>query len=212
MANIPALSLIELIGYFAGGITFWAMFRKTMIPLRVGAVCGNAGLVIFGLLAPSYPTLVLHALLLPLNTLRLIQMIRLVKEIREAASEGASLDPLLPYMRRQRAAAGTVLFRLGDRPDRMIVIQSGTVLLEEIDLRCGAGDVLGEIGAFTPENRRTCTAVCETDCVLYTLANDAMVQLYYQNPRFGMFLVRIIVRRLLKNWRDADARARSLVL
>ena len=36
-------------------------------------------------------------------------------------------------------------------------------------------------------------------------SDDAMVQLYYQNPRFGMFMVRIIVRRLLKNWQDADA-------
>lgn len=208
MEDVP---IIDMIGYFGGGVTLWGLYQKTMIPLRVGAVCGNIGFLIFGLLAPSNPTLILHALLLPLNTYRMIQMIRLVREIRESASESNSLDPLLPYMTEKREKAGTVLFRINDAPDRMIVIKSGTIMLTEIDARCGAGDVLGEIGAFTPDSRRTCSAVCESDCELYTLSNDAMMQLFYQNPRFGMFLVRIIVQRLLKNWEDADARARALL-
>ena len=184
---------------------------KTMIPLRVGALCGNLGFMAFGFFAGSYPTLVLHTLLLPLNGLRLAQMLRLVREIRDAAGESNSLDPLLPYMRQIKEKAGTVLFRINDAPDRMIVIKSDTIVLEEIDTRCGPGDVLGEIAVFTPDSRRTCTAVCETDCKLYALSNEAMIQLYYQNPRFGMFLVRIIVRRLLDNWQAADARSKALL-
>ena len=66
--------------------------------------------------------MILHALLLPLNTLRLVQMIRLVREIREASSEN-SLDPLLPYMKLKKEQAGTVLFNKGDASDRMIVIR-----------------------------------------------------------------------------------------
>ena len=211
MAVLEGMSYIDLIGYFGGGITLWGMYVKTMIPLRVGALCGNLGFMAFGFFAGSYPTLVLHTLLLPLNGLRLAQMLRLVREIRGAAGEGNSLDPLLPYMRQIEEKAGTVLFRINDAPDRMIVIKSGTIVLEEIDTRCGAGDVLGEIAAFTPDSGRTCTAVCETDCELYSLSNEAMMQLYYQNPRFGMFLVRIIVRRLLDNWQAADARAKALL-
>ena len=199
MSFTEAIPYIDLIGYLGGGITVWGIYQKTMIPLRVGAVCGNVGFLIFGLLATSYPTLILHSLLLPLNVYRMAQMIRLVREIREAASETNSLDPLLPFMTEKREKAGTVLFRINDAPDRMIVIKSGTIMLTEVDARCGAGDVLGEIAAFTPDSRRTCSAVCETDCELYTLSNDAMIQLFYQNPRFGMFLVRIIVQRLLKN-------------
>ena len=105
-------------------------------------------------------------------------------------------------------AAGTVLFRKGDRSDRMIVIAHGTVHLDEIGVDCGPGDGLGEIGAFTPDNRRTCTGVCATDCDLYTISNDDMMQLYYQNPQFGMYLMWIIVARLLTNWQDAEARAK----
>lgn len=211
MSFTEIVPYVDLIGYLGGSVTLWGLYQKTMIPLRGGAVAGNVGFIAFGLLVSSYPTLVLHTLLLPLNTYRLIQMIRLVREVREAASQTNSLDPLLPYMMKKREPAGTILFRIGDAPDRMIVIKSGTVRLEEIDVRCGAGDVLGEIAAFTPDNRRTCTAVCESGCELYTLRNEAMIQLFYQNPRFGMFLMRVIVQRLLKNWQEADARARALL-
>lgn len=211
MSFMEIVPYVDLVGYLGGTVTLWGLFQKTMIPLRVGAVAGNAGFMAFGLLVPSYPTLVVHALLLPLNIYRMIQMIRLIREVREAATKTNSLDPLLPYMKAKREPAGAVLFRIDDTPDRMIVIKSGTVRLEEIDINCGAGDVLGEIAAFTPDNRRTCTAVCDTDCELYTLSNEAMIQLFYQNPRFGMFLTRVIVQRLLKNWQDADARARALL-
>ena len=211
MSFLEAVSYVDLIGYFGGGITLWGLYQRTMIPLRVGAVAGNLGFIGFGLLAGSYPTLVLHAVLLPLNGYHLYQMMRLIRDIRDAADHGNSLEPLLPFMQRVREEAGTVLFRKDDAPDRMIVIHEGTIMLEEIDVRCGPGDVLGEIAAFTPDNRRTCTAVCETECELFTLSNDAMVQLFYQNPRFGMFLVRVIVQRLMKNWQDADARAQALL-
>ena len=166
MPNPADLPWVDMIGYSGGALTIWGMFRKTMIPLRLGAIGGNVGFLIFGLLAPSYPTLITHAVLLPLNTIRMFQMMRLVREIRESSGQDNSLEPLLPFMRREQSKAGTVLFRKDYRPDRMIVIHSGTVLLEELGTRCGEGDVLGEIGAFTPDNHRTCTAVCETACFI----------------------------------------------
>jgi CRP/FNR family transcriptional regulator, cyclic AMP receptor protein len=211
MSFTEIVPYVDLVGYLGGAVTIWGLYQKTMIPLRAGAVLGNVGFIAFGFLAPSYPTLVLHILLLPLNTYRMLQMIRLVREIREAASQTNNLDPLIPYMTEKREPAGSILFRIDDTPDRMIVIKSGTIRLDEIDVRCGAGDVLGEIAAFTPDNRRTCTAICETDCELYSLSNEAMIQLFYQNPRVGMFLTRIIVQRLLKNWQEADARAQALL-
>lgn len=103
----------------------------------------------------------------------------------------------------------SVLFRKNELSDRLILIKSGTVLLEEIDIRLGEHDVLGEIGIFTPENRRTCTAICETECEIFTLSHDIMLQLYYQNPHFGLFLMRLIVGRLVNNWEQADIKAHA---
>ena len=211
MSGLEDFPWVDVVGYVGGVVTLWGMHRKTMISLRVAVIAGNVGFVAFGMLAGSYPTLVLHALLVPLNTLRLVQMMRLIRDIRDATPGAETLAPLYPYMDRASIKAGHVLFRKGDTPEGMVVIRSGTIVLEEIETRIGAGEVLGEVGVFTPENRRTCTAVCETDCELLTPPNDVMIQLYLQNPRFGLYLMRVIVRRLLENWRDADARARVML-
>ncbi|MBL6931833.1 MAG: cyclic nucleotide-binding domain-containing protein [Rhodospirillales bacterium] len=208
--TIETALLIDLIGYLGGAMTLWGVHSKTIIPLRLGAVGGNLGFIIFGLLVPSYPTLVVHALLFPLNAYRTWQMLNLVREIRDAAEGDNNLDALLPYMSKITEPAGSVLFRKGDKPDRMIIIKSGAVHLEEIDVVCGPDDILGEIAAFTPDNRRTCTAICVTKCDLYTLTNDDMIQLYFQNPQFGMYLMRIVVGRLLDNWHNAEARAKAV--
>ncbi|MBL4690768.1 MAG: cyclic nucleotide-binding domain-containing protein [Rhodospirillales bacterium] len=211
MPYLDSITYVDMVGYMGGLVTVWGLNQKTMIPLRAGAVIGNLVFLIFGFLAGSNPTFVVHALLLPLNTYRMLQMLRLVRDMRQSTGENNSLEPLVPFMKREREKAGTELFRLGDAPDRMILIKSGTIILKEIDVRCHEGEVLGEIAMFSPDGRRTCTAVCETDCELFTLSNTAMAQLFAQNPRFAMFLVRVIVQRLLDNWHEADARARARV-
>ena len=137
MADFEFLTWVNAIGYGGGLISLWALHRQTMIPLRVGMIAGNLRFIAFGLAAGSEPTFILHILLAPLNTYRLIQMMPLVREIKEAAVDGGN---------------------------SLVLIRSGSLHLQEIDHHVTAGDVLGEIGAFTPENRRTCTAVCETDC------------------------------------------------
>ena len=34
---------VDLIGYFGGGVTLWGMYRKTIIPLRLGVSPGMWG-------------------------------------------------------------------------------------------------------------------------------------------------------------------------
>ncbi|HYZ11412.1 MAG TPA: hypothetical protein VE962_05910, partial [Actinomycetota bacterium] len=50
----------------------------------------------------------------------------------------------------------------------------------------------GEVGLFAAEGRRTFTAECETDCRLLTITKEKTLELYYQNPKFGMFLMRLV--------------------
>jgi hypothetical protein len=59
---------------------------RTMIPLRVAGITSNCLFIVFGFFGAVYPTLVLHAALLPLNTLRLYQMLQ---SDREGARGGA---------------------------------------------------------------------------------------------------------------------------
>ena len=52
--------------------------------------------------------------------------------------------------------------------------------------------MFGEVGLFAPQNMRTVSAICEDDCRLYTITRETVLQLYYQNPKFGLFLIRLV--------------------
>jgi CRP-like cAMP-binding protein len=70
-----------------------------------------------------------------------------------------------------------------------------------VDVR--AGDLLGEIGVLSPNNLRTDTAVCVEASELYTISQSQVLQLYFQNPEFGFFLIRLVTKRLLNNLGEA---------
>lgn len=138
-------------------------------------------------------------------------MIQLIEDIKKATGTAQNaMAPLLPYMTLEKVKSATTLFSLGDPSEKMYFIHSGTVSLEEFDVEQSTGAMFGEIAVFTSDNRRTCTAVCLDDCEFYTLDTDTMLQLYYQNPDFGMCLVRLLVDRLMHNWKEADSRASAL--
>ncbi len=66
---------VQAIGYLAALITLATFYMKTMIPLRIVGIVSNFTWIAYGALAGVYPPLVLHVLLLPLNFIRLQQMI-----------------------------------------------------------------------------------------------------------------------------------------
>jgi len=84
-------------------------------------------------------------------------------------------------------------------------VLTGEIHLQEIDRTIGAGTVLGEISMFSPDKRRTATAVCATGGELLAISEDKGRQLYFQNPTFGFHLVQLITRRLLENSATTEA-------
>tara|TARA_B100000676_G_scaffold108907_1_gene108893 strand:+ start:601 stop:1299 length:699 start_codon:yes stop_codon:yes gene_type:complete len=188
-----------VLGYASALLSLAAFSRQTLIPLRILAIASNVGFVIYSGLEALGPTLLLHACLLPLNSIRLYEMIQLTRGIHEAKSADFSLDALAPFMKHETYSAGDTVFVKGDEAKRMFVILEGSVSLVEFDKEAGPGDVLGEIGLFSPGGERTATAVCQTDCDMQSVTYDTVMQLYFQNPQFGLFLLQIITRRLLSN-------------
>jgi CRP-like cAMP-binding protein len=181
---------------------FASFFMRTMIPLRLVALASNVAFIAYGLLGLHYgvfgrvyPILVLHSCLLPLNVLRVTQLRRLVAVVHDASDEEV-VRSLLPYMKTEVHADGDVLFKRGDPADRLYVVQSGTVRFADTDRSAGTGDVFGEVGLFAPGGARTLTAVCEGDCRLAAIERDKVLELYYQDPRFGFFLIRLVAGRL----------------
>jgi len=195
---------VEVIGYVGSILMFLSFFMKTMIPLRLTAICANIVMITYTAIKGVPPILILQSCLLPLNILRFVQMKRLVARVKAAARGDFKIEPLLPFMKHATHKDGDVLFKTGDKGDCMYFLQHGRVRLREIDKVLKDGDVFGEIGLLSADKERTATAVCEGECSLYSVTQDVVLQLFYQKPEFSFFLVRLVTKRLLDNLEDAQ--------
>jgi CRP/FNR family transcriptional regulator, cyclic AMP receptor protein len=61
----------DLIGYLGGFLLVLTFFMTSMIPLRITAICSSLAWLAYGCADTLYPIIVLHCVLLPLNTYRL---------------------------------------------------------------------------------------------------------------------------------------------
>jgi CRP/FNR family cyclic AMP-dependent transcriptional regulator len=58
------------------------------------------------------------------------------------------------------------------------------------------GQLVGEMGLFSQGQQRTDGAICETDVELAQVSEDRIWELFYQNPEFGAYLLRIVMQRV----------------
>ena len=75
-------------GYAAVVTSVVTCAMKTMIPLRLVSMVCNTLFIIYGFFGAVYPTFLLNLILLPLNTLRLQEMRKLIRDVEAAASFG----------------------------------------------------------------------------------------------------------------------------
>ncbi|MCP3713410.1 LuxR C-terminal-related transcriptional regulator [Paraburkholderia sp. CNPSo 3274] len=117
-------------------------------------------------------------------------------QLSRALDGQLSMGRLLAYSIPSHHQSGEVLFHKDDPSDALYYLVRGTVGILEIGINVGPGTILGEIGLFSPDHRRTCTACCKSDCdLLVVSATDAM-RLHYQDPEFATYLIHLITRRL----------------
>ncbi len=197
LASAAVAALLVIVGAFV----------KTMIPLRWLAVASNVGFIVYGITHPAPLMVALHAVLLPVNLWRVWQMIQLTRRVASSTADARQLEVWLrPYMRSRRYKAGRVLFSNGDEADRLYFLASGSVELPEVGRTLQAGQMLGEIAFFAPDRKRSSSARCVTDCTLMSIDEDTFKQLVYQNPDFGLEVVRLIAERLSEDIRRLQAR------
>lgn len=187
-------------GYAAVVSSVITCAMKTMIPLRVVSMTCNGLFIIYGFFGGVYPTLILNLILLPLNTLRLQQMRKLIQDVEAAASMGeTSIDWLKPFMSRRKFRKGDVVFRKGDIADAMHYSVSGRYRLCEMGIEIPTGHVFGDLGLLAPGNRRTQTIECIEDGEVLTATYQQVKELYFQNPQFGFYFLRLTSERLFDN-------------
>jgi len=184
----------------AAGLIVVSAFVKTIIPLRWLAVGSNLGFIVYGYVHPSPLILALHATLLPVNLWRVLEMQRLTRRVQSASVSDVRTGLWLqPHMRRRRMRAGSVLFRKGDLADRLYLLAEGEMELVESGRPLQTGRMFGEIAFFAPDRRRSATARCTTACIVLSIDETSFKQLYFQNPAFGLEVVRLIAGRLTED-------------
>jgi hypothetical protein len=121
LANITIANICALIG-----ATFFVatLMTRTMAPLRVSNMISNVFFMAFDALASDIKTFLLSLLLLPINAIRLRQMLNLVKKARNAARGQTSMEWLKPFMTQRKYRQGEILCKKGDVANEMFLTVS----------------------------------------------------------------------------------------
>ncbi|AVT75750.1 cyclic nucleotide-binding protein [Rhodopseudomonas palustris] len=179
---------------------------RTMIPLRVFGILTNLLLIAVSIPTHNYPTLALHAVLLPLNAWRLHQMLQLVRDVRKSVNSDLSMDWLKPFMTERKCATGEELFYKDERAEEMFYIVSGRFRLVESGIELPVGAIVGELGMLSPTHTRTQTLECVEAGTVLSVSYRQVEELYVQNPEFGFYFLRLASARLFENIESLQAR------
>ena len=202
--NITLANMFALLG----AIFFVAtLLTQTMVPLRVANMIGCTFFAIFGALTGAITTFLMYLLLVPINAYRLRQMLVLVKKARSATQGDTSMEWLKPFMTERKYRKGDILMKKGEAAHEMLLTVTGRFRVVEINVELPPGNLMGELGFLTPDNRRTATIDCIEDGHVLTITYEKLLEIYFQNPQFGYYFLALTSQRLLENLARAEATA-----
>ena len=135
------VTLANVLGAVGGLCTVASMSMKTVIPLRIVSIASAFFFLCSGIFSRSFPAIFLYAMLLPLNSVRLYQLIELIKKVRAAASSDLSMDWLQPFMTKRKYKKGEIVFHKGDVADQMFLAAKGKYLVCELNIELRAGHI-----------------------------------------------------------------------
>lgn len=196
VANINFANMLALCG---AALYVATLMVRTIVPLRILGIISIIFFIGYGALAGAVATFFLYLLSLPINIIRLRQMLTLVKKARISAQGDLSMDWLRPFMSPRKYKKDDVLFEKGDVAKEMFYTVSGKFLVKEISVELPPGRIMGELGFIDPNNKRTGTVVALENSEVLTITYDRLLELYFQNPEFGYYFLRLTTERLMQN-------------
>lgn len=196
IANINFANMLALVGAIFYVAT---LMMRTIVPLRIVGIISIVFFIGYGALAGAVATFLLYFLSLPINVIRLRQMLSLVKKAKVSAQGDLSMDWLRPFMTPRKYKKDDVLFHKGDVAKEMFLTVTGKFLVKEIGIVLPPGRIMGELGFIDPKNRRTQTVESLEDGEVLTITYDRLLELYFQNPQFGYYFLRLATERLMQN-------------
>lgn len=193
------MDCLQLLGFLAASLMFSTFYMKNMIPLRIIGMASNATFIIYAMNAEVWPLFVLHTALLPMNFFRLIQMLKLIKKVRSASEDDMSFEFMIPHMHKEKFNKDEFVFRRGDKADKIYLLKSGVLTVDELNVVIKPGELFGEMGVFASEPIRGATLRCGSEVELLSMTDTQIKQLYYQNPQFGFYLIQLLLKRFSQN-------------
>ena len=202
---------IEVAAIVAAGVIAVSSNLPTRISYRRVYMLACAAFVVYGAIMPDLAVVRIHGVLLLILVVRELILQAVLREARHEILASASMafkeqrmsphkviapEWLTPLMVRAYPKSGQYLFKVGDLSDEMFLITKGKVRIPELNLTMGAGEMLGEIGIFSPERKRTATALCETDAEVLRISARRVFELFCQNPKFAFLLMQLIIGRM----------------
>lgn len=207
---LAGLTWLDGIAWLGAVLAITGSAMRTIIPLRCIGIATNAVSLTYAVMMRMYPSITVNLILLPLNAVRLYQMVRLIRQVKQASKSDLNMDWLKPFMTRRQVKAGEILFAKGDTADCMFYTLSGRYRLRELDIELLQGQVVGEMGLMSPDNRRTQTLECLEEGEVLNISYDEVRQLYFQNPEFGFYFLRLTSERMFKNMERLEAEIANL--
>ncbi len=130
------------------------------------------------------------------------QLARLVPAFASLSRQ--ELQDLAATMRPETVAAGTLLFREGEKGDRLLVLLDGQVEItkalgtegERVMGVRGPGSFLGEMSLFDRNGLRTASVRARTPLRVLSMSRGELIALLNRQPRLGYELVRTMSERL----------------
>jgi cyclic nucleotide-binding protein len=199
------MTWVEALGWFGAALAIAGSAMKTIIPLRCIGIATNVVALIYAYFMGLYPSMTVNLILLPLNGLRLYQMLHLIRQVRQASKSDLSMDWLKPFMTRRKVKTGDLLFAKGESATCMFFTLSGRYRLKELNIELLQGQLVGEMGFLSPDHRRTQTLECLEAGEVLSISYDEVRQLYFQNPEFGFYFLRLTSERLFHNMGQMEA-------
>ena len=196
LVNITLANMCALI---AAGLYAATFLMRTMVPLRVFGILSALFFMAYGALGGAIATFLMYLCLLPINSVRLYQIVKLVKKARIAVRGDLAVDWLRPFMDRRNYRKGDILFRKGQAAKEMFLTTTGKYLVTEIGVELPPGRLVGELGFLTPNNKRTATVECIEDGSVLTISYDRLLEVYFGYPDFGYYFLHLAADRLLQN-------------
>ncbi|MGH9638013.1 MAG: Crp/Fnr family transcriptional regulator [Candidatus Angelobacter sp.] len=107
-------------------------------------------------------------------------------------------------MKRRAYRKGQIIFRKGDLADEMFLAAKGKFLVSELNIELRPGQIFGEMGLLTSGSHRIASVECIESGHVLTISYDQVRELYFDNPEFGFYFLRLVGERLLHDLKRAE--------